>query len=178
MKSSIGSLAALAAVAAPVLSEAAPVTASFSNVAISFTSQDIDIDGNGSNDFSVFANSFLAFVQASSGSNFVVPSEFNEGDTVTVAAASSASWDFSKEPSDVTYVGVSFERNAAAHAAWLRFETDAGNNLVLTGGAWESGAGAGILIPAAIPEPSAAAAWAGMAGLLATLCRRRRHRGA
>ena len=75
MKSSIGSLAALAAVAlTPVLSEAAPVTASFSNVAVSSTSQAIDIDGNGSDDFSVFANSFLAFVQASSCSNFIVPS--------------------------------------------------------------------------------------------------------
>jgi hypothetical protein len=178
MKSSIGSLAALAAaVVAPAVSDAATVSASFSNLTVSGVSQWVDIDGNTTDDVLVFANGAGIYVQANNPT-LLFFSEFLAGQTVPGSGVPTidgyTSVDFVREPSDVTYVGLLFDRSAALHSAWLRFETDGFNNLLLTNGGWETSPGVGAAIPAAIPEPSSFGALAGLAALAGAAARRRR----
>jgi len=178
MKNSIGSLAALAAFAAPALLEAtplppAPQAASFSNVSLPLnTTVNFDIDGNSTTDFSVFSYSNGLFVDIStSGSNYVTAATVNFGE---VFSGENATQITSLNATSFTtgYYGFSFVSGVTTHAAWVSFDFTGSNALVING-AWETSSGQPITV-GAIPEPSTVAAIAGATALLGTLALRRR----
>lgn len=170
MKNSIGSLAALATLAAPALVEAAPQAAAFSNVALPFFEYiNVDIDNDGTDDFSVYNNDgFVAF--EASGLTLFTGNFVNVGDTLAATGDADA---YYSSFSSSGYVGVSFVTGGNTHAGWLYLDYTDTQAPVLAGGAWETTAGESIVV-GAIPEPSTVAALAGAGALLGALAWRRR----
>lgn len=187
LRPSLGSLAALVAMAMPVAAKAQVMVSSIENLGLVNGSLNIDIDGNGANDFQLFANGTYARIDAIDGANRIFSNGayvtvFAPGDIITPAAADATSSSFDSLTGGTGYVGVSFQRDGEAHAAWLHFDFTAaavGNpwDGTLTAAAWESTASAGIAAGAAIPEPAHVATGFGLMAGLAAWFRRRRTAG-
>lgn len=178
MKNSIGSLAALAAFAIPASMEAAPVAASFTNLALPYDtsgSVDIDLDGNGTNDFYVFSNSIFVGLE-SYGDTLFTDSPQSFGGLVSTGGPTTLFLLLEEVgvPSiGTSYFGISFTRSGQTHTGWLLLDFTGDPKLAVSG-AWESVAGESISVGSAIPEPSAVAAMAGAGALVLALGRRRR----
>jgi hypothetical protein len=180
MKNSIGSLAALAAFAAPALVQAGPYSsdvreASFSNVSISLsnvTPIDFDIDGDGTADFSVYGNSGFAIrIDPYDPAALSSAGPVTFGSTFEIADATQSSNSIINQ-NTLSYYGFSFTTGSEVHAAWVQFDTNTLNPVVV-GGGWQASPGLDITV-GVIPEPSTAGAFAGAAALLGALAVRRR----
>ncbi len=186
LRPSFGSLAALtAAIALPSAAKSQVVMSALSNVSfVNESSVDLDIDGNGTADFKLFANSYSPLYNITpynlsrifaNGSYVRV---FDSGETIGFGATGTYQT-FDTIMGSTGYVGVNFERDGQLNAAWLFFDFSAGGSdpsqWKLTSAAWESTAGASITAGAsAIPEPAQAAVGLGLvAGMMAWLRRRR-----
>lgn len=181
MKNSIGSLAALAAFAAPAMLNAVPTpspqSAAFENVVLPFENSgtvSIDIDGDSIDDFSVYSNSYSVRIQTS-GENLVTSAPLAFGSEFFIGDALAA-YETLNSVSNVTfesgYYGFSFVTGGETHAAWVFFDFTGPSPLAVNGG-WETHPYHSITV-GAIPEPSAAGALAGAGALLGTLALRRR----
>lgn len=187
MKNSIGSLAALATLAAaPSLQAGAPPPpepAAFNNVIVPYQnggSVYLDIDGDSVNDVRLYSNGLFVQLFAEPGNAFssgplTAGNYFSPDD----ASANSVFLDDVGAPSFTTgYFGVSFNIADEAHAGWIYLDFTGADPLAVAGG-WQTVAYSAVEVgnPAPIPEPSAFAALAGAGALLAA-GGRRRHRAA
>ena len=182
MKNSIGSLAALAAFAAPALAvPTPPQAASFSHVPVSFSDEtthiNFDIDGDGTNDFYVYGNHGGGiFVGLLNGTMHSGEGTLSYGDSFSPSSAS-FDWEPILFSGDHAYIAFSFAVGGLPHASWVLFDLDAGSPEV-AGGGWQPFANASIVVGqpeiAAVPEPSSLAALAGVAALGGALLQRRR----
>jgi hypothetical protein len=182
MKNSIGSLAALAAFAAPALVHATPAesdirAAAFADVALSYFSETpiaFDIDNDGNTDFTVFANTSTSVrVQMAGGTEMTIePVDF--GSTFNLADAQATIGVNVFEGSD-SYYGFDFVSgfDSQHHAAWVHFDFSGESPVVVNGG-WEAESFFTSITVGAIPEPSAAGALTGAAALLGACGFRRR----
>lgn len=182
MKNSIGSLAALAAFAAPAVVQAVPLPsdvreASFSNTPISLSDEnpiDFDIDGDGTADFFVYGNDGFAIrIDPYDPAAFSSEGAVSFGSTFTIDGATRFHNSIIEE-NTLTYYGFSFTTGGQTHAAWVQFDTNELNPVVV-GGGWQATPGLGITV-GVIPEPSTAGAFAGAAALLGALAVRRRRK--
>lgn len=180
MKNSIGSLAALAAFTAPVLVEAAPYqsdvrAASFSNVSVSLSENtpiDFDINGDGTAEFFVYGNFGSAIrIDPYDPATHSSMNELSFGSTFEIAdgtkTVNSIIWS-----DTIAYYGFSFVTGGETHAAWVQFDVNS-TNPVVVGGGWQASPGLGITV-GAIPEPSTFGALAGAGALVGALALRRR----
>ena len=182
MKNSIGSLAALAAFTIPAAMEAAPAAASFSNLALPYDtagSVDVDMDGDGTNDFYIFSNSVFVRLEAYDNTMFTdTPRSF--GSLVSTGDPNTSSLELEEVgvPSiGASYFGISFTRSGQTHTGWLLLDFTGDPKLAVSG-AWETVVGESISVGSAVPEPSAAAALAGAAALVVATRTRSRRRSA
>ena len=181
MNNSIGSLAALAAIALPAATALAvpdvTLPAAFSNVVVSFSDPQnvpFDIDGDGTADFSVFGNGgFSLTVQVFDTTSLrseplVLGSLFAPGDATTDSSLAIFA-------GDTSYLGFSFITGSQTHAAWVLFDAT-GTDAVVVGGGWQTFPGGSVEVgnPAPIPEPASFATLAGTALLAGAALRRRR----
>ena len=182
MKNSIGSLAALAAFAAPVLATPAPPqAASFSHVPVSFSDEtthiNFDIDGDGTNDFYVYGNHGFSILVGLLGSTMHAGDDSLPYGSVFSPGSASLTWEPTLFADAYSYIGFSFVSGGQTHAAWVLFDLDADAPEV-AGGGWQPFANSSIVVGqpgiAAVPEPSSLAALAGAAALGGALLRRRR----
>lgn len=183
LRPSLGSLAAMMAMALPVATNAQVIVSNIANVGFANGSVGVDIDGNGANDFQLFANGTIAEISALVGGNLIFSNGmyvdvFTNGAAIAPASANNAAAEFDTLTGSTGYVGVSFQRAGQAHAGWLLFDFTGGtgnpvNGGILTSAAWQSTAGAS-LAAGAIPEPAEAAAGFGLLAGLAAWFRRRR----
>lgn len=182
MKNSIGSLAALAAFAAPALVHATPAesdirAAAFADVALSYFSETpiaFDIDNDGNTDFSVFANTSTSVrIQMAGGTEMTFES-VDFGTTFNLPEAGETFGVNVFEGSD-SYYGFDFVSgfDGQHHAAWVRFDLSQEVPFAVNG-AWEAEPFFTSITVGAIPEPSAAGALAGAGALLGALGLRRR----
>ncbi len=184
MKNSIGSLAALAAFAAPAFAAPLPppVAADFSHVPVSLsdtTPIDFDIDGDGTDDFYVYGNFGNGLHIIAHGAT-----TFSDGFSGGLTA------DSESFPNDISfsgntvifsdetvYLGFSFTAGSTgqAHAAWVLFDTNSAAPMVV-GGGWQTIQGEHVVVgtPSAVPEPASFAALAGLGVLAGALATRRR----
>jgi len=179
MKNSIGSLAALAAFAAPALLEAVPLpppaqSAAFSNVVLpNGSTLSFDIDGDSTLDFSLLTYSNGIYIDISAlGSNHVTLEPVIFGDLFSGEATHQIT---SIDTTVFTngYYGFSFISGTSTHNAWVYFDFGGDDKLVVNGG-WQTIADESVTVGSAIPEPSTVAAIAGATALLGTLALRRR----
>ncbi|MBC8010947.1 MAG: hypothetical protein H7067_12720, partial [Burkholderiales bacterium] len=171
MKSSIGSLAALAAFATPLLAAPLPppVAADFNHVPVSLsdpTPINFDIDGDNTDDFYVYGNSGIGFRVAMYGATkFSSPLTSGTFFAPTSASFTSNTVIFANE---TALLGFSFVTGSQTHAAWVLFDANASAPQVI-GGGWQTIANQSVLVgsptPAAVPEPSSFALLAGAAAL-------------
>lgn len=176
MKNSIGSLAALAAFAVPVVAEAAVQSAASGVQTINYAgSITYDFDGDTNTDFTLFANfgasnfgvsHYANFGQVSFGQEFFYYDLPNYGETLPLTTASTG------------YYGFAFDVGPQVHVGWAYFVFDEVNEtLQVQSAAWQDvgfvpiTAGVG-----AIPEPSAAGALVGAGALMSAIALRRRRR--
>lgn len=192
----IGTVAGLAALAASEASQAAVVLSTFSNVDLTGaynTPVLIDIDGNGTTDFTItgevtpnpalFISGSLASVVADDfGVSNMAGYDYGNGATLPNGAYPTTNADlhfpFEGLERGEFYAGVRFTRNNGSgtetHFGWLHFQmpTDGTiNGATLIGGGWENDSYTTISI-GAVPEPSALVF--SFAAGAATLLRRRR----
>jgi hypothetical protein len=183
MKNSIGSLAALAAFAAPALVHATPAesdirAASFENVsfdALDTTPVNLDIDGDGTNDFFVYGNTFGATIRAGVlNGTTITESPVTFGASFDRSTALQT-FDESMPPTFEGYYGFDFVSgfDSQHHAAWVHFDFSGESPVVVNGG-WEAESFFTSITVGAIPEPSAAGALTGVAALLGACGFRRR----
>ena len=184
MKNSIGSLAALAAFAAPALIAVPvdPVAAAFgTNIALPTTSGTVffDIDGDATNDFRVFSNGVVVTL-AGSGSTLISASPVTFGNSFSPGGASVSQHTLISDDTPVFstgYYGFSFTTGGATHAAWVSFDLS-GETPLATAGGWQPAEMGSLIVgspaPSSVPEPSAAAALAGATALLGAIALRRR----
>lgn len=177
MRNSLGTLAAVAAIAAAGSMQAsAAVTPTFvQNLPINLIGDtDIDINGDNGVDFSL--NWQGAFINAMSGSDMVVDFGYmlrplGIGDVVDGSSGYNGYAEFGHLVGGSNiFAGFSFTIAGEIHYGWLAFDfsTDAP---MIVGGAWESIAGQGIEIQA-VPEPSFYAALGGLLAVAAIGVRR------
>ncbi|GEM_PF-6365094 len=181
MKNSIGSLAALAAfAAAPAVLQAVPEpaiqAAAFSNVELPYSTPGgvhFDIDGDSFNDFYVYSNGYSVVIYTENGAR-VSDGTVAFGDSFAPGGATTTGTYIDSIPGTFTtgYYGFSVITGANTYAAWVYFDFT-GDTPLAVNGAWETQAGASIMV-GAIPEPSAAAAIVGASALLGALFQRRR----
>lgn len=176
MKTSLGSLAAIACLAAPAL-HADPLLSAISNQPFANDSDlALDIDGNGSTDFYLFANfAYAELYSAQPGINFVTNTTYNFGDSITPAAPNS--YVTGLDLGTTAYYGLSFDRGSATQLGWILIAMDpdypwAGT--ILSAG-WETTPATAISAgsPAAVPEPADTALGFGLFAGLAFAFRRR-----
>lgn len=182
MKNSIGSLAALAAFAAPALSHATPPesdvrAADFENVTLSYVSStpiNFDIDGDSTTDFYIYANnstSIRLFLNSPTQMTFgpvALGEVFETGvELLTTNTPIFSGFD--------GYYGFSFVSGVddLVHAAWVHLDLS-GATPVVVNGAWEAESYYQSITVGAIPEPSATAALAGAGALVGAFALRRR----
>jgi hypothetical protein len=178
MKNSIGSLAALAAIATPALATPSiPESADFYQVPVSLTDEtpvNFDIDGDGTTDFYVYGNFGDALRIEFDTPTLISVSPVNFGDTFFIeddtSSGSQLVW-----ADETAYYGFSFVTGGQTHAAWVHFDASSSAPLVVSGG-WQTFPGGGITVgtPAAVPEPSSYAVLAGAAALIGVVASRRR----
>ncbi|HEY9250499.1 MAG TPA: PEP-CTERM sorting domain-containing protein [Rariglobus sp.] len=181
MKNSIGSLAALAAFAAPSLGHATPAesdvrAANFENVTLSYSNTnaiDFDIDGDGTADFSIYGNDGNSVVIAMYDTTAYSP-DLVANTVFDASTASETLGNFIFQPFD-GYYGFSFVSglDEQVHAAWVHFDFTGPTPLAVNG-AWEAESFYSTITVGAIPEPSTVAALAGSGALLGALAFRRR----
>jgi hypothetical protein len=182
MKTSIGSLAALAAFAAPTVSEAIPIppapqAAAFSNVALPYETSGsvyLNIDGDATDDFYVYSNGISVRI-FSTGSTLISGAPVAFGSSFAPSDASVSS-EYLNEVGANTfmsgYYGFSFVTGGETHTAWVYFDFTGPTPLAVNG-AWETNIGSAITV-GAIPEPSTVAALAGASALIGACAFRRR----
>jgi hypothetical protein len=172
----------MAALSLPAAAEATVVDSTFENLTFANGSLAIDVDGNGTTDFSLYANGVYAYLQVyNNGSlhlfdNTADLTNFAFGEEISTLGGGTMGY-FDSFVNGAGYVGVTFEREGLDYAGWLHFDftgMDTWRDGILTAGAWESVAGESIAAGAtAIPEPAHVAAGFGLfAGLAAWLRRR------
>lgn len=184
MKNSIGSLAALAAFAAPALAVPLPppVSADFNHVAVSLsdtTPINFDIDGDDTNDFYVYGNFGNGLRIIAHGST-TFSAGFSGGlafGSLSFPSDSSFSGNTVIFSEDTAYLGFSFVSGTTgqAHAGWVLFDTHSSAPQVV-GGGWQTVAGDPVLVgsPSPVPEPASFATLAGAVMLTGALATRRR----
>lgn len=182
MKNSIGSLAALAAFAAPSLVNATLPdsdvrAANFENVTlsyVSFTPINFDIDGDSTADFYIYANNstsirlFLNSPTQMTSAPVALGEVFETIDAlVTTSMPVFTGFD--------GYYGFSFVSglDSQVHAAWVHLDLSGATPVVVNGG-WEAESYYQSITAGAIPEPSATAALAGAGALAGASALRRR----
>lgn len=184
MKNSLGTLAAVAALAAGAHSASAEIVVATHLIdRVVIPGQDFlfDIANQGVADFSLINNgerlqglytSGPAQVAVVAGSGDLAV--LGLGDIVgPVSDFSGMGW----MPSDQTlYVGLEFYISGLIHYGWIQFKFDE-DDLIVASAAWESSPGVGLTIVPVVPEPSTyAAATALIAGAAILLHRRGRNR--
>src|SRR5688572_25450822 len=134
LRPSLGSLAAMAALTLPAASPAQVVMSALENVGFANGSSiTLDIDGDLTNDFSLFANSSHASITRIGATNGIFwngssVDVFSNGSTIgPVFANEAASVDFDMLTGSSGYVGVYFKRGDNTHAAWLHFDFSSGD---------------------------------------------------
>jgi hypothetical protein len=184
LKHSIGSLAALAAFAAPAVYAAPidPVSAAFgTNVALpndTLGTVTFDIDGDTTTDFSVFSNGVVVTL-AGSGSTLISAAPVTFGATFLPPDATISQVTLISGGTPVFstgYYGFSFVTGGATHSAWVSFDLSGATPLATAGG-WQTVGNLAIVVgsPASpIPEPSTVTALAGAIALLCASGRRLR----
>jgi hypothetical protein len=186
MKSSIGTLAALAAFASPALAIMdTSVPASFENVPLVFSEPaaiQFDIDGDGTSDFSVqellFRNSAPSGLRFNVSEGNFYALHLNYGDRFQFEDATES------EPGllpfdNIIYVGLSFVagNSGQSYLGWVQIDTSYYAPRVVDGGWQPDLAGRlhiGIADGTPIPEPASAAALVGVSLLTGLAVRRRR----
>ena len=180
MKNSFGTLAAVAASVTALQAEGAVVISPISNLAITDSYVELDIDGNGTYDFLI--NGYSENVESYDGTSRVVINadtynliDLPDGAVVNASedwGSYGSYWDFSAGTN--LLVGLEFSRSGQVHYGWLSMSLPSSGPDLVVSAAWESTPNQGISA-GAIPEPQDAALGA---GLLATvLLGMRRSRG-
>lgn len=181
MKHSLGSLAAVAGLAAASSASGIVLQSPINNLDISTGITAIDIDGNGSNDFFVNSNIFAISGDTPNSGIYIgaLSTEMKvlaENEFVNAAGSYNDYAEFDEfYNGGSNFAGFVFERAGDTHYAWLEFyfpDPDMSGALVI-GGAWESLSDTGITV-GAVPEPGQFALIGGVAALSMTLLRRRR----
>lgn len=197
LRKSIGSLAAITALATPAISHAQVVASSATahNLKSDFT---IDINGDGSQDVQFSFNSGYSYLAGLNGTTLAESSGyialFSQGATINSLHITASNTFISSEPysspfdGQTGYVGASFLVGSDSFNAWLEFDFNQdinGNtrgsvyNGHFVSAAWESTPGASIeagATAAAIPEPAHIAAGLGLVAGIASWLRRRKQR--
>ena len=180
MKSSIGSLAALAALSAPVAVNAVITNSLISNIAFpSSGTTAFDIDNNGFDDgilnaigVRIEANGLITNgggeLLALSGGYIINSSSTYDGQ---------ANLDNDFLNNGTQYAGIQFDRGGNTHYGWLQINFSGSNfsDGTLVAAAWESDPNTAILAgaTAAVPEPAETAVALGLFATLAAFFRRR-----
>lgn len=188
MKNSLGTLAAVAAMAvASQSAEASIVVSSISDLAISVdVTLPVDINGDGVDDFYFNAYSErlegLYNSEAAAASELVVvinlldsliPGSVIDGNSIYGYGGSYASLLGGTN----ALIGFNFFIGEDTHYGWMELAFDGDTPLTLVGAAWESQAGVGITA-GAIPEPSELAIASALFAAAAVAVHRRRRRHA
>lgn len=179
MKSSLGTLAAVAALAVAATTTASAsvqyATHLFGDVIDPYDSTYIDINNDGIADYEVLNGNRLMGVHftfnevAVSGTQL---QNFAFGDTIDSLLDYSPSGLLNLSTSSI--VGLRFYIDEDIHYAWLQFGFDEGDMIILNG-AWETIANTSLEI-AAVPEPTTVAAGIALLAGAAALLRRRTKR--
>ncbi|WOO41713.1 hypothetical protein [Rubellicoccus peritrichatus] len=174
IKSSLGTLAAVASLATPAV-DAAVQASPISNQPLNNLITSIDIDGNGTDDFEINAD----IQQISVVDILSLGSVFNAGELTPLTGGEAINGGLSfGDPAGFAeflgngtqYAGFGFQRDGNNHFAWLEFNfpDSTFTNGSIVGGAWETIADTTISAGGAIPEPRDAALAGGiLAGIVA-----------
>jgi PEP-CTERM motif len=186
-RNAIGSLAALAAIALPLAVEAAPQVSALSNVALpdlAGTLFDLDINGDSSDDFALYANSdnITSAANFSGGfANAFIVGATSTATRLTVGTPIGSGSDIIQSAELPTfdgmtgYAGFKFKISGADHYAWLLLDFTNINDRRIVSAAWETTPGAAINA-GAIPEPASAAVLLGLGAAAAAAMRRPQRR--
>lgn len=181
LKNSLGSLAAIAALAALPHAKAQIVDSSFSNLSlVDNGALYLDIDDDGNDDFNITSGSaeisgmILGNEVAVSGG--MATQWFMVGDLINGSSDFNSIGDFSSFANGGTsYFGVMFQRGGQTHYGWVKLDfptTDLADATVVSG-AWQSTANLGINAGAtAVPEPATTGLLAGLFASLGLFLRR------
>lgn len=171
----------MAALALPAAAEAQVLASNFSQLTLtSGASFNLDIDGNGTNDFRFYDDGGQAFLQPLAGTSLIYQNGsnvifgLNFGDSISVGSGTSDTGSFGFFTGGSAYAAVTFDRAGSSYAAYLFFDFT-GTNAVLQSAAWESTASASLLAGATpVPEPAHVAGGIGLLAGAAALFRRRK----
>jgi hypothetical protein len=138
-----------------------------------------DVDGDGTNDFTFFANS--ASLSGIGGNQIFILTgstvrTYSFNSTITPTDTSLGSVSLSSMSGQTGYIGVTFTHASATYTGWVQFDFTSGfSHAVIDSAGWDATPGASIAAgAAAIPEPADVAAGMGVFALAAAWWRRRR----
>lgn len=185
MKSSLGTLAAVVALAAAAQTASASVeyaTHLFGDI-IDPDNAYIDINNDGIADFEVLNGNLLMGIYypsvgttnlvATNGSSQLLNLDFGDIVDISYTYQSYGYIDLAGP----SVIGLGLWIDDSLHFGWLQFVID-GGDLIIQDGAWESLANTGIEIVASVPEPTTVAAGIALLAGTVTLLRRRSKRHA
>lgn len=188
--SSLGSVAALSSLLAMGEAQAVVIASGIENIPlVNTTTVSFDINDDGTDDFSVFANNGAGYAEISGLSGTAIlwdqsvvyaAAPLSLGDTLNASGTFNSYADFSLFlNAGVNYLGLRFDLEGQSHYGWVAFDfstTNYSDGIALYG-AWEDLPNTGLTItPQAVPEPAETALAGGLLIGLGALIHRRRRR--